>query len=126
MAKRVALPLPCRLDIRAYGGQTETVDEGPEDRQKTALLGCRARYTWNMLQTKEILDDALQLPDKEREQLVDELSASLHSGFSSAEIEQSWASEIERRSSEIETGKAVLRDWDEVRDEILTDLRDRP
>jgi putative addiction module component (TIGR02574 family) len=79
-----------------------------------------------MLQTKEILDAALQLPDKEREQLVDELSASLHSGFASTEIERSWASEIERRSAEIDTGKAVLRDWDEVRDEILADLRDRP
>ena len=86
----------------------------------------RARYTWNMLQTKEILDAALQLPDKDRELLVDELSASLHSGFASTEIEQSWASEIERRSAEIDTGKAVLRDWDEVRDEILADLRDRP
>jgi putative addiction module component (TIGR02574 family) len=79
-----------------------------------------------MLQAKEILDAALQLPDKEREQLVDELSASLRGGFASMEIEQSWASEIERRSAEIDTGKAVLRDWDEVRDEILADLRDRP
>ena len=96
----------------------------PAEKQRS--WRCLARYTWSMLQTKEILDAALQLPDTERELLVDELSASLHSGFSSAEIEQSWASEIERRSSEIETGKAVLRDWDEVRDEILTDLRDRP
>ena len=88
--------------------------------------GCRERYTWNMLQTKEILDAALQLPDKDRELLVDKLAASLHSGFASTEIEQAWAAEIERRSAEIDTGKAVLRDWDEVRDEILADLRDRP
>jgi hypothetical protein len=32
-----------------------------------------------MLQKKEILDAALQLPDKECELLVDELAASLHS-----------------------------------------------
>lgn len=75
------------------------------------------------LQTKEILDAALQLPDKERERLVEELAASLHSGFASTEIEQAWASEIERRSAEIDTGKAVLRDWDEVRDEILAEHR---
>ena len=81
---------------------------------------------WDMLQTKEILDAALQLPDKDRELLIDELAASLHSGFASTEIEQAWASEIERRSGEIDTGKAVLRDWDEVRDEILADLRDQP
>jgi hypothetical protein len=49
----------------------------------------------------------------------------LHSGFASTEIEQAWVSEIGRRSAEIDTGKAVLRDWDEVRDEILADLRDR-
>ena len=52
--------------------------------------------------------------------------ASLHSGFASTAIEQAWATEIERRSAEIDAGKAVLRDWDEVRDEILADLRDRP
>ena len=92
----------------------------PAEKQRS--WRCLARYTWSMLQTKEILDAALQLPDTERELLVDELSASLHSGFASAEIEQSWASAIERRSSEIETGKAVLRDWDEVRDEILAGL----
>ena len=79
-----------------------------------------------MLQTKEILEAALQLPDKERELLVGELSASLHSGFASTAIEQAWATEVERRSAEIDAGKAVLRDWDEVRDEILADLRDRP
>jgi len=33
-----------------------------------------------MLQAKEILDAALQLPDEERALLVDELAASLHSG----------------------------------------------
>jgi putative addiction module component (TIGR02574 family) len=79
-----------------------------------------------MLQSKEILDAALRLPDKERELLVEELSASLHSGFASAQIEQAWATEIERRAAQIDSGKAVLREWDEVRDEILADLRDRP
>jgi len=72
---------------------------------------------------KQILEAALQLPDEEREQLVDELKATLHSGFATEEVEQAWASEIERRSAEIDSGKAVLRDWDEARDEILAELR---
>ena len=72
---------------------------------------------------KRILEAALQLPDNEREQLVDELKATLHSGFATDEVERAWASEIERRSQEIDSGKAVLRDWDEVRDEILAELR---
>ena len=72
---------------------------------------------------KQILEAALQLPVEEREQLVDELKATLHSGFATEEVEQAWGSEIERRSREIDSGKAVLRDWDEARDEILAELR---
>ena len=72
---------------------------------------------------RQILEAALKLPAAEREQLVGELKATLHSGFASEEVEQAWATEIERRSAEIDSGKAVLRDWDEVRDEILAELR---
>jgi len=72
---------------------------------------------------KQILEAAMKLPAEEREQLVDELKATLHGGFASEEVEQAWATEIERRAAEIDSGKAVLRDWDEVRDEILAELR---
>ena len=72
---------------------------------------------------RQILEAALKLPAAEREQLVGELKATLHSGFASEEVEQEWTSEIERRSADIDSGKAVLRDWDEVRDEILAELR---
>jgi hypothetical protein len=72
---------------------------------------------------KQILDAALQLPDEERELLVDELKATLHGGFATEEVEQAWASEIKRRSQEIDSGKAALRDWDDARDEILAELR---
>lgn len=53
---------------------------------------------------------------------MDELKATLHGGFATEEVEQAWASEIERRGQEIDSGKAVLRDWDEARDEILAEL----
>jgi putative addiction module component (TIGR02574 family) len=79
-----------------------------------------------MLQSQEILEAALELPEKDRETLVDKLAASLRGGFASAEIEQAWAAEIERRCADVDAGRAVLRDWDEVRDEILADLRARP
>ena len=72
---------------------------------------------------KQILEAALQLPDEEREQLVDELKATLHSGFATEEVEQAWASDVERRLQELDSGKAGLRDWDEARDEILAELR---
>lgn len=79
-----------------------------------------------MRHSQEILEAALELPEKEREMLVDKLSASLHGGFASEDIEQAWASEVERRCADVDAGRTVLRDWDEVRDEILADLRARP
>jgi putative addiction module component (TIGR02574 family) len=72
---------------------------------------------------RRILEAALKLPVEEREQLVDELQASLQRWFATNAIEQAWASEIERRSAEIDSGEAVLREWDKVRDEILAELR---
>jgi putative addiction module component (TIGR02574 family) len=79
-----------------------------------------------MLQSREILEAALELPEREREMLVDKLSASLHGGFASTEVEQAWAAEVGCRSADIDAGRAVLDNWDEVRDEILADLRERP
>jgi putative addiction module component (TIGR02574 family) len=75
--------------------------------------------------SQQILEAALRLSPAERELLVEELTASLHSGFVSKEIEEAWLEEIERRSAEIDSGKAVLREWPEVRDEILAELRER-
>jgi putative addiction module component (TIGR02574 family) len=74
---------------------------------------------------KEIIEAALKLDPSERELLVEELTASLHSGFASLELDQAWAEEIKRRCAELDSGKAVLRDWSEVRDEILAELRER-
>ncbi len=54
---------------------------------------------------------------------MDELKATLRSGFATEEVEQAWATEIERRSQEIDSGQSGLRNWDEARDEILADLR---
>jgi len=71
----------------------------------------------------EILKAALDLPEQEREQLVEELSASLHGGFATKEIEESWEAEVARRLAEIDAGTAVLHDWPEVRDELLAELR---
>ncbi len=65
----------------------------------------------------------MKLPADEREQLVNKLKGTLHSGFASEEVEQAWATEIQRRAVEIDSGEAVVRDWDEVRNEILAELR---
>ncbi|MGH8650179.1 MAG: addiction module protein, partial [Burkholderiales bacterium] len=48
---------------------------------------------------------ALKLTAEERAQLADRLIASL---FEDHEIEESWATEVERRVAEIESGRAKL------------------
>jgi len=67
---------------------------------------------------KEILEAALKLPPEDREQLIEELAASLPNDFASKSIEQAWLDEIDRRSNEIDAGTAELVDWSEVRERI--------
>ena len=74
---------------------------------------------------KDIIEAALKLDPAERELVVEQLTASLHSGFASPEIEAAWVEELQRRSAEIDAGKADMRPWPEVRDEILAELRER-
>ena len=67
---------------------------------------------------KEILEAALKLPPEEREQLVEELAASLPNDFASKDIEKAWLNEIGRRSDEIDAGTAELLEWSDVRAQI--------
>jgi len=54
----------------------------------------------------EILEaQALELPPEERVKLADRLIASV---FQDNDIEEAWASEVERRIAEIEAGRAQL------------------
>jgi putative addiction module component (TIGR02574 family) len=76
----------------------------------------------NTMQRAEILKAALELPDDERETLIDELAESLP-GVADADVEQAWAVEIERRIAEVESGKVKMIPWAEVEKEILEDLR---
>jgi putative addiction module component (TIGR02574 family) len=64
---------------------------------------------------REVLEAALKLEPTERELLVEELTASLHGGFASEEIEKAWLEEIDRRSHEVDDGTAELVDWSDVR-----------
>jgi putative addiction module component (TIGR02574 family) len=68
--------------------------------------------------TKQILEAALRLPPEEREQLVEELTASLPSDFSGKEIEKAWLGEIDRRSNEIDADTAEILEWSDVREQI--------
>ena len=75
---------------------------------------------------KQILEAALKLPPDEREHLVGELTASLHSGFANQEIETAWAEEIKRRITAADAGEVDSTPWEEARDGLLAELKQRP
>jgi putative addiction module component (TIGR02574 family) len=74
------------------------------------------------MQRADIMKAVMDLPEDDREQLVEELNATLHGGFASKEIEVAWATEVERRIEEVESGKVKMLPWDDVQREILEDL----
>jgi putative addiction module component (TIGR02574 family) len=70
--------------------------------------------------TKDLLDQALDLPRPERAALALDLLASLDEPLEDpADVETAWRDEIERRVAEVESGVATLVDWDSVRADLL-------
>jgi putative addiction module component (TIGR02574 family) len=69
--------------------------------------------------TQKLLDEIFALPDEERIIILDSLMACealRHAG--SAEIADSWDSEVARRLEEIDSGKVKAVLWNEVRDMV--------
>jgi putative addiction module component (TIGR02574 family) len=62
--------------------------------------------------TKKILEDALALPEKEREALVEALSDRLDP--ETVELIPEWTREIRSRIAQIESGEAKTIPWNEV------------
>ncbi len=59
---------------------------------------------------KEILEAALKLQPEEREELIEELSASLHA----ADLGEYWEAEIRRRIDDIDRGRVKTVPAEEV------------
>jgi putative addiction module component (TIGR02574 family) len=72
------------------------------------------------MNAEQVLEAALDLEPGDRERLIERLMESLvgEKRFASDEIERVWLSEIQRRSAEIDDGKAELVDWSDVRSRI--------
>lgn len=68
-----------------------------------------------------ILDTALALPPNERAWLASELIASLDEN-SDSDVEAAWATEIEKRIAEVESGEAETTSWEEARSRIRAKL----
>lgn len=71
---------------------------------------------------RQLLEQALELPDAERADLVAELLASLPGDPSDGE-DPEWVSELERRARRAHADPDGGLAWDEVRADLLADLR---
>ena len=67
--------------------------------------------------TNEILNSALQQPEKDRARIAEALIASLDIKTDS-NIEQAWQQEIDKRLSEINNGIVTCIPWEEIRDRL--------
>lgn len=63
---------------------------------------------------KDIVKAAIQLPEDERVQVVEQLLASLEP-VADEDVDGAWAAEIERRSRQIKEGTVSLNPWEEVK-----------
>jgi putative addiction module component (TIGR02574 family) len=70
---------------------------------------------------ESILGTALTLPPNERARIAAELIASLDEG-EDAGVEAAWATEIERRIAEVESGEAETSTWEETRSRIRSKI----
>ena len=71
------------------------------------------------MDSKQLLVEALGLPEEERAALAGELIDSLDSEVD-ADAEIAWAAEIRARVNDIESGRAKLVPWSEARRRIHT------
>jgi putative addiction module component (TIGR02574 family) len=69
------------------------------------------------MDSKQLLLEALRLPDEERAALAGELIDSLDSEVD-ADVEAAWAAEIRTRLNAVESGRATIVPWSEARRRI--------
>ena len=65
--------------------------------------------------THKLLEDALALPDEERELLLIELQASL---APDAAWEAAWSEECTRRLADCDAGRVLTQSWEEAQLEV--------
>lgn len=67
---------------------------------------------------KNVFQDAVQLPERNRATLAGLLIETLDP-VSESDVEAAWSEEIKRRVAEIDAGKVELISWEEVRAELF-------
>ncbi len=72
---------------------------------------------------RKLRDEALALPDDERERLALDLLASLH--HADPDWETAWAEEIDRRLDDVRTGRLQAVAWEDVKLSLSAKLATR-
>jgi putative addiction module component (TIGR02574 family) len=67
---------------------------------------------------KEVLQDAVQLPERDRAALAGLLIETLDP-VSESDVEAAWSEEIKRRLAEVDAGTVELISWEDVRAELF-------
>ena len=75
------------------------------------------------MSTDELLAEALRLTRVDRARVAEELLSSLEEP--DEEVATAWASELERRSTDVAEGRVRTTSWDDARAEILKELEQR-
>jgi len=65
-----------------------------------------------------LLKEALQLPNSERAQLIEELLTTLETEKDD-NVDEAWAREVEKRAAELSSGTVVPIIWDEVKEKAF-------
>jgi putative addiction module component (TIGR02574 family) len=68
---------------------------------------------------RQILEEALTLPEEDRLYLVEALRESIEAVEPQEEVDAAWHEEIERRLKSIEDGTAILHDGETVFRELM-------
>jgi putative addiction module component (TIGR02574 family) len=67
---------------------------------------------------KEVFNQAVQLPERDRATLAGLLIETLDKG-SEPDVEAAWSEEIKRRVAELDAGSVAVIPWEEVRAELF-------
>ena len=74
---------------------------------------------------EEIIEKALELPDKDRAMIAERLIGSLDDVTLDASIELAWQNEIGQRMEQVDNGEVTCEPWEAVRDRITEKLGDQ-
>jgi putative addiction module component (TIGR02574 family) len=69
------------------------------------------------MSAKEIIEAALKLDAGQRQQVAEEIWASLEA--EGPALSAAWEAELERRAAEIESGSVTLEPWSKVRGDLF-------